>query len=110
MKRQGFSVAPGLGGPYRVVRNAGVFSPSSFSEEDPCLFMDQRGHFHALFHFTHGHAYSEDGLFWHWGSEDAWSGDLHGVRAPGKLRETSWKPPGNLLSRQLARGARAGKL
>ena len=29
--------------------------------------MDHRGHFHALFHFTRGHAWSEDGLNWRWG-------------------------------------------
>lgn len=90
LSRVWVSVAPGLGGPYRIVQPAGIFSPSSFSEEDPCLWMDHRGRFHALFHFTHGHAYSEDGLYWHWGSENAWSGDLHGMALGDSERPRVW--------------------
>eukprot|EP00040_Diaphanoeca_grandis_P004362 m.28339 g.28339 ORF g.28339 m.28339 type:complete len:412 (-) comp15902_c0_seq1:204-1439(-) len=52
-------------GPYELVGPA--FPNETFNEEDPCLWRDHRGNFHALFHFTRGHAWSADGLDWHWG-------------------------------------------
>lgn len=39
--------------------------------QDPCIWRDHRGNFHALFHFSHGHAWSPDGLVWHWGGGKA---------------------------------------
>eukprot|EP00041_Stephanoeca_diplocostata_P009712 m.151419 g.151419 ORF g.151419 m.151419 type:complete len:397 (-) comp17859_c1_seq5:204-1394(-) len=54
-------------GPYTLVFDRPVFTDENFNEEDPCIWRDARGHFHALFHFTKGHAWSEDGLAWHWG-------------------------------------------
>ena len=59
--------APSWRGPYELVGDGPAFRNESFNEEDPCLWRDGRGRFHALFHFTHGHAWSEDGLAWHWG-------------------------------------------
>ena len=54
------------------------------NHEDPCIWRDHRGHFHALFHFGASHAYSADGLTWHWGSDDAW--DVNAMnRTPHKL-------------------------
>jgi hypothetical protein len=56
------------------------------NEEDPDLFRDKRGHFHALFHFTRGHAFSEDGITWHWGglANKSWESTLSGVECDQK--------------------------
>jgi hypothetical protein len=48
-------------GPYELVFDRPVFEHENFNEEDPCLWRDHRGNFHALFHFTKGHAWSADG-------------------------------------------------
>ena len=58
--------APSFDGPYEFVFDRPVFAGESFNEEDPCQWRDARGNFHALFHFTHGHAWSQDGITWHW--------------------------------------------
>jgi hypothetical protein len=69
--------APSWRGPYEFVYDRPVFEGENFNEEDPCIWRDHRGHFHALFHFTHGHAWSEDGLVWHWGGGvSAWTSTL----------------------------------
>ena len=48
--------------------------------------MDHRGHFHALFHFTRGHAWSENGIDWRWGGgKKAWDTSIRG--ADGKVRD-----------------------
>eukprot|EP01051_Picozoa_sp_SAG22_P010536 SAG22_NODE_954_length_6332_cov_4.111343_3_plen_462_part_00 len=59
-------------GPYELVHDRPLFSDwfaahGPFNEEDPCIWRDSRGNFHALFHFTRGHAWSADGLTWSWG-------------------------------------------
>ena len=54
-----------------------VFDKENFNEEDPCMWQDHRGGFHALFHFTHGHAWSVDGVNWEWGGgKSAWTSTL----------------------------------
>jgi len=66
--------APSFKGPYELVLNRPIFVNESFNEEDPFLWMDHRGHFHALFHFTRGHAWSQDGVNWSWGGgKAAWT-------------------------------------
>jgi len=62
-------------GPYEVLGEA--FHPggsptfnssvsSHVHEEDPTIWRDFRGNFHALCHFTHGHGFSTDAVTWHW--------------------------------------------
>merc|ERR1712203_1342869 len=66
--------APSFKGPYEFVFDRPVFENETFNEEDPDLWRDHRGNFHALFHFTRGHAWSKDGLEWHWGGgRSAWT-------------------------------------
>lgn len=63
--------------PYKLVQDAGMFSPSrngDFKDEDPCIWQDHRGNYHAFFHDHRGHAFSEDGLKWMWGSDNSWDG------------------------------------
>merc|ERR1711871_1363001 len=43
--------APSFRGPYSLVFNRPVFKDENFNEEDPVLWRDHRGAFHALFHF-----------------------------------------------------------
>lgn len=45
--------APSFKGPYELVFDHPAFNHEQFNEEDPCIWRDARGHFHALFHFTH---------------------------------------------------------
>ena len=72
--------APSFRGPYEVLGE--VFHPpgapafnesraSHVREEDPGIWRDKRGNFHALCHFTHGHGFSEDGVTWHWADPKA---------------------------------------
>eukprot|EP00039_Didymoeca_costata_P016025 m.279947 g.279947 ORF g.279947 m.279947 type:complete len:381 (-) comp16323_c11_seq86:228-1370(-) len=77
--------APSFKGPYEFVFDHPVFVNESFNEEDPCIYQDQRGHFHALFHFTHGHAWSRDGINWSWGGgKAAWTSTVK--ESDGSLR------------------------
>lgn len=71
-------------GPYELL---GEFVPKeTFNEEDPCIWRDHRGHFHALFHFTHGHGWSADGISWKWGGGNAaWSSSLK--KADGSVEQ-----------------------
>ncbi len=69
--------APSFEGPYELVFDRPVFESEQFNEEDPCIWQDHRGNFHALFHFTHGHAWSVDGISWEWGGgKSAWTSTL----------------------------------
>jgi len=64
-------------GPYELVFDTPVFEHENFNEEDPCIWRDQRGNFHALFHFSRGHAWSSDGIHWSWGGgRPAWTSTL----------------------------------
>eukprot|EP00037_Helgoeca_nana_P006964 m.63618 g.63618 ORF g.63618 m.63618 type:complete len:411 (-) comp17802_c0_seq2:1736-2968(-) len=71
--------APSYLGPYTFVHDEPLFSDyfkavHPFNEEDPCIWQDARNNFHALFHFTRGHAWSPDGLSWSWGGgAPAWT-------------------------------------
>ena len=63
----GIAVAPSIFGPYKHVSQASPAFPDI--NEDPGLFLDQRGHFHMITHYfgpsgPAGHAFSEDGLTW----------------------------------------------
>ena len=74
----GWVTAPSWRGPYTMhtmvgcpKSGAGVCGPASPDVEDPFVWRDKRGNFHALFHkFTDehpncgGHAYSADGKDW----------------------------------------------
>ena len=62
----GLAVAPSWRGPYRRVSDEPAFAVQN---EDPGLFVDQRGNFHMLTHYfgprgPGGHAFSRDGLSW----------------------------------------------
>lgn len=78
--------------PYRLVREAGIFSPSrpgSFGsdefgdEEDPCVWQDRRGNYHGFFHNHRGHAFSRDGIVWEWGTDQSWSGGVLSIPSTG---------------------------
>ena len=69
--------APSWKGPYRFVSDGPALMdwrgrPTRENMEDPCLWRNARGHFHALFHFGHRHAWSEDGLRWSVGNASVW--------------------------------------
>lgn len=53
--------APSFRGPYEVVGDGPVTRATR--EEDPGIWRDQNGNFHAIFHGP-GHAWSRDGLTW----------------------------------------------
>lgn len=53
--------APSYKGPYEIVGDEPVTNTSS--AEDPGIWRDHRGNFHAIFHGP-GHAWSEDGITW----------------------------------------------
>ena len=79
--------APSFRGPFEFVGDGPVFGDEQFNEEDPCIWRDHRGHFHALFHFTRGHAWSPDGLNWSWGGGvAAWTSIIRDATFPGGLR------------------------
>ena len=60
----------GWRGPYRVVAASAWpgWGGDTTGTEDPCLWVDARGRWHALFHWINhdcgGHAWSADGLAW----------------------------------------------
>ena len=61
--------APSWRGPYRFVSDQPALmdwrgAPTRENMEDPTIWRNARGHFHALFHFGHRHAWSADGLQW----------------------------------------------
>lgn len=71
--------APSFKGPYEAIGE--IFHASKentsrenasmhVSQEDPTLWRDARGNFHALMHplegTMRGHGFSEDGVTWHW--------------------------------------------
>lgn len=89
------SRAPSFRGPYEFISgHGGDFSPSDTSQEDPTIWQDHRGHMHALFHFSGSHAFSRDGLTWHWGSDDAWEGGmLDGISLLDAERPRMWIDP-----------------
>ena len=65
----GIITAPSWRGPYTM--HGPVGDEASPSVEDPFVWQDKRGNFHALFHkftdehpFCGGHAYSRDGFTW----------------------------------------------
>merc|ERR1712232_1457406 len=59
--------APSFKGPYTtVVEQLFEVNNVTKNDEDPCIWRDKRGHFHALFHYgAYGaHAWSKDGISW----------------------------------------------
>ena len=59
--------APSYRGPYEHVHDRPILQVNH-SIEDPNLWRDTRGHFHAFFHHNGpgGHAWSVDGISWSW--------------------------------------------
>ena len=82
----GLATAPHWSGPYSL-RNVPIFDNMN---EDPYLYRDHRGNFHAVFHGMDRwscnetpctinvgrHAFSEDGLSWAYSRTNAWSTDV----------------------------------
>ena len=74
-------------GVWRQVRGSNWSRPHN-RWEDPSLWFDRRGHWHVLFHVYHldpyaahneaysGHAYSKDGLVWHFSESEPFNGTV----------------------------------
>jgi hypothetical protein len=61
--------------------------------EDPCIWRNARGHFHALFHFGHRHAWSEDGLHWSVGNTSVWDTTIGSTLQKDAERPRIWIDP-----------------
>jgi len=93
--------APSFAGPYTFVHDEPLFSDyfrevKPFNEEDPCIWRDRRGNFHALFHFSRGHAWSSDGINWTWGGgKPAWTTTVAGLACD---KDTCKASPGDVAT------------
>ena len=91
--------APSWKGPYRFVSDTPVLmdratgQPTRENMEDPCLWRNARGHFHALFHFGHRHAWSADGLHWSVGNTSVWDTTVGDTLQKDAERPRIWIDP-----------------
>ena len=91
----------------QIVLDAGDFSRlDGVEEEDPCIWQDHRGHYHAFFHEHRGHAFLEDGLEWRMGSvAESWEGGSmesdETARVAGAARHKSSAPTDNARVRRI---------
>jgi len=84
--------APHWQGPWSLVREDWAPAPVfPFGVEDSFMWRDPRGNFHALFHAWDdigGHAFSKDGLRWHYADGRAYSTD---AEVEGGETVTYWR-------------------
>jgi hypothetical protein len=90
--------APSWRGPYRFVHDQPALMdwrgrPTRENMEDPCIWRNTRGHFHALFHFGHRHAWSEDGLHWSVGNTSVWDTTVGPTLQKDAERPRVWIDP-----------------
>jgi len=90
--------APSWKGPYHFVSDKPVLmdwqgQPTRENMEDPCLWRNARGHFHALFHFGHRHAWSADGLHWSVGNISVWDTTVGSTLQKDAERPRIWIDP-----------------
>lgn len=100
--------------PFTSVTPGPIFQ--QFNNEDPFLWQDARGHFHAIWHFQDdscpgcgGHSFSRDGVAWRWSATlaythtiewtDRTTTTMRGRERPGlMLDNATWTVPQYLTS------------